>query len=193
MGGGTSACQCMFNSIPPHNGRTSTHTHSPHHRPPHSPCHHPCYRPCHRPCHHHRRSLSSTATTATAVAVAIATTATTCLCFACCWLVVALFSAIRFRHCTPSCNHQCSCCRPLSLPIVVHHRHCRRCHCRRATTAATATAATATTTTVVELTIVLCQRKRQQQHHHQRTNGSTNVKTFINPVNLDLFKLIYSI
>jgi hypothetical protein len=27
MGGGTSACQCMFNSIPPHNWGTSTHTH----------------------------------------------------------------------------------------------------------------------------------------------------------------------
>jgi hypothetical protein len=27
------------------------------------------------------------------------------------------------------------------------------------------------------------------QHHHQRTNGSTNVKTFTSPVNLDLFTL----
>jgi hypothetical protein len=30
-----------------------------------------------------------------------------------------------------------------------------------------------------------CLRKRQQQHHHQRTSGSTNVKTFISPDNLD--------
>jgi hypothetical protein len=42
-------------------------------------------------------------------------------------------------------------------------------------------------------TIIHCQRKRQQQHHHQHTNGSTNVKTFTNPVDLDLFTLIYSI
>jgi hypothetical protein len=42
---------------------------------------------------------------------------------------------------------------------------------------------------VVELTVVHCQRKRQQQHHHQRTSGSTNVKTFTSPVNLDLFNL----
>jgi Kef-type K+ transport system membrane component KefB len=28
LGGGTSACQCMFNSIPPYNRRTSTHTHT---------------------------------------------------------------------------------------------------------------------------------------------------------------------
>ncbi len=33
-------------------------------------------------------------------------------------------------------------------------------------------APTTTSTTAVELTVV------QQQHHHQRTNGSTNVKTF---------------
>jgi hypothetical protein len=42
---------------------------------------------------------------------------------------------------------------------------------------------------LVELTIVHCQRKRQQQHHHQRTNGSTNVKIFTSPVDLDLFYL----
>jgi hypothetical protein len=42
---------------------------------------------------------------------------------------------------------------------------------------------------VVELTVVHCRRKRQQQHHHQRTNGSTNVKTFTSPVDLDLFNL----
>jgi hypothetical protein len=69
-------------------------------------------------------------------------------------------------------------------PIVVHRRHRRRCHCRcrQATT-------TATVTTVVELTVVPCQRKRQQQQHHQRTNGSTNVKTFTSPVDLELFNL----
>jgi hypothetical protein len=123
----------------------------------------------------------STAATAAAVAVAIAATATG-LCFSRRWLVVALFSAVRFRHRTLSCDRQRSRCRPLSPPIVVYRRHRRRCRCRRAIT-----------TTVVELTIVYCQRKRQQQHHHQRTNGSTKVKTFTNPGDLDLFKLIYSI
>ncbi len=44
-------------------------------------------------------------------------------------------------------------------------------------------------TTVVELTIIHCQRKRQQQQHHQRTNGSTKVKTFTSPEDLDLFNL----
>jgi hypothetical protein len=36
-------------------------------------------------------------------------------------------------------------------------------------------------------------RKRQQQHHYQCTNGSTIVRTFTSPENLDLFKLIYTI
>jgi hypothetical protein len=67
-------------------------------------------------------------------------------------------------------------------PIVVHCRHCCHCHCRGATTAST-------TTTVVKLTVVKCQRKRQQQQHHQRTNGSTNVKMFKGPDNLDSFNL----
>jgi hypothetical protein len=65
---------------------------------------------------------------------------------------------------------------------MVHHRHCRCYCCRWAAT-------TATATTVVKLTIIYSQRKRQQQHHHQRTNGSTNVKTFTSPDNLDLFNL----
>jgi hypothetical protein len=34
-----------------------------------------------------------------------------------------------------------------------------------------------------------CQRNKQQQQHHQCTNGSTNVKTFTSPDNLDLFNL----
>jgi hypothetical protein len=42
---------------------------------------------------------------------------------------------------------------------------------------------------VVKLAVVYCQRKRQQQQHHQRTNGSTNVKTFTSPDNLDLINL----
>jgi hypothetical protein len=42
---------------------------------------------------------------------------------------------------------------------------------------------------MVEITVVHCQRKRQQQHHQQRTNGSTNVKTFTSPEDLDLFNL----
>ncbi len=99
-----------------------------------------------------------------------------------------LFSAVHFRHRTLSCDRQRSCCRPLSPPIIVHRGHRRRCRCRRAATTATTTA-----NTIVELTVVHCQRKRQQQHHHLRTNGSTNLKTFTNPVDLDLFKLIYSI
>jgi hypothetical protein len=75
---------------------------------------------------------------------------------------------------------------PATLPpIVVNCCHCRRCHCRRAATASTAS----TANTVVKLTVVHCQRKRQQQQHHQRTNGSTNVKTFTSPDNLDLFNL----
>jgi hypothetical protein len=67
-------------------------------------------------------------------------------------------------------------------PIVVHRRDRCRCRCRWATTASTAT-------TVVKLAIVHCQRKRQQQQHHHRTNGSTNVKTFTSPDDLDLFNL----
>jgi hypothetical protein len=73
-------------------------------------------------------------------------------------------------------------CRPLLPPIVIHRRHRRRCRCCQATT-------TTTVTTVVKLTIIPCQRKRQRQHHHQRTNGSTNLKTFTSPVDLDLFNL----
>jgi hypothetical protein len=67
-------------------------------------------------------------------------------------------------------------------PIVIHRRHHRHCRCRRAATASTAT-------TVVKLAVVKCQRKRQQQQHHQRTNGSTKVKTFTCPDDLDLFNL----
>jgi hypothetical protein len=67
-------------------------------------------------------------------------------------------------------------------PIIVHRRDRRRCRCRRAATVSTAT-------TVVKLTVVHCQRKRQQQQHHQRTNGSTNEKTFTSPDDLDLFNL----
>jgi hypothetical protein len=63
-----------------------------------------------------------------------------------------------------------------------------------ATTAAAAAAAkppprATTATPMVELTVVHCRRKRQQQHHHQHTNGSTNMKMFTSPVNLDLFNL----
>jgi hypothetical protein len=35
----------------------------------------------------------------------------------------------------------------------------------------------------------IAKRKRQQQQHHQRTNGSTNVKMFTSPDDLDLFNL----
>jgi hypothetical protein len=72
-----------------------------------------------------------------------------------CWLVVALLSAVRFRHRMPSCNHQRSRCRPLS-PI----------NCLPPPPPATAAAAgppaptTATATTVVELTVVDWRRKR---------------------------------
>jgi hypothetical protein len=64
--------------------------------------------------------------------------------------------------------------------IYLDNRH--HCRCRQATT-------TTTVTTMVELTVFPYQRKRQQQHHHQRTNGSTNMKTFTSPVDLDLFNL----
>jgi hypothetical protein len=66
--------------------------------------------------------------------------------------------------------------------IVDHHRHCHRCRCHQATTASTAT-------TVVKLTVVYCGRKRLEQQHHQRTNSSTNVKTFTSPDDMDLFNL----
>jgi hypothetical protein len=124
----------------------------------------------------------STAATTAAIAVAITATTNVRLYCSCHWLVVALFSVVRFHHRMPSCNRQRSRCRPLLPPIIVHRHHCRRCRCHQATT-------TTTTTPVVELTVVHCQRKRQQQHHHQRTNGSTNVKMFTSPVDLDLFKL----
>ncbi len=117
-----------------------------------------------------------------AVAVTIATTTTARFCCSRCWLIVALLSANRFCHRTPSCNRQRSHCRPLFPPIIVHRRHCRRCRCRRAATASTAT-------TIIKLAVVHCQRKRQQQQCHQRTNGSTNVKTFTSPDDLDLFNL----
>jgi hypothetical protein len=123
----------------------------------------------------------STAANAAAIAVAIAATTTACLCFSRCWLVVALFSAVSFCHRTPSCNRQPSRCWPLLPPIVIHHR-CYR--CRQAATATTTTA-----TPVVKLTLIHIQRKRQQQHHHQRTNGSTNVKRFTTPDDMDLFYL----
>jgi hypothetical protein len=42
---------------------------------------------------------------------------------------------------------------------------------------------------VVKLAIIHCRRKRQQQQHHQRTNGSTHVKMFTSPDDLDLFNL----
>jgi hypothetical protein len=42
---------------------------------------------------------------------------------------------------------------------------------------------------MVKLAVVYCRRKRQQQQHHQCTNGSTNVKTFTCPDDLDLFNL----
>ncbi len=119
---------------------------------------------------------------AAAVAVAIATTTTTRLCSSRCWLVVALLSAVCFRHCTPSCDHQGFCRRPLLPPTVVHRRHRHRFRCRQATAASTAT-------TVVKPTVVHCRIKRQRQQHHQRTNGSTNVKTFTSPDGLDLFNL----
>jgi hypothetical protein len=128
------------------------------------------------------RSLSSTAATTAAIAVAIATTTNVHIYCSRHWLVVALFSAVRFRHRMPSCDHQPSRFRPLLPPIVIHCCHRCRYRCRQA-------AATTTTTPVVKLTVVHCQRKRQQQHHHQHTNSSTNVKTFTNPVDLDLFNL----
>jgi hypothetical protein len=119
---------------------------------------------------------------AAAIAVAITTTTTARLCCSRRWLVIVLLSAVRFRHCTPSCNHRCSRRRPLSPPIVVHHCHRRRCRCCRAATATTATI-------MIKLTVIYCRRKRQQQQHPQRTNGSTNVKMFTSPDDLDLFNL----
>jgi hypothetical protein len=42
---------------------------------------------------------------------------------------------------------------------------------------------------VVKVAVVHCQRKRQQQQHHKHINGSTNVKTFTSPDDLDFFNL----
>jgi hypothetical protein len=67
-------------------------------------------------------------------------------------------------------------------PIVIHRCHGHHYRCRRAAT-------TSTATTVVKLAVIKCQRKRQQQQRHKRTNGSTNVKTFTSPDNLDLLNL----
>ncbi len=108
------------------------------------------------------------------------------LCFSHCWLVVVLLSAAYFCHCATSCNRQCSCRQQLSPPIVINCRCRHRCcphRCRQATTSA------ATATNIVELTVVHCQRMRQQQHHHQDTNGSTPIKIFTSPDDLDLFNL----
>ena len=85
------------------------------------------------------------------------------------WLVVALLSAVRFRHHMPSCDHQRSSCRPLSLINCLPPP-----------------ATTATATTVVEITVAHWRRKRQQHHHHQHTSCRTIVNTFTSPDNLDL-------
>jgi hypothetical protein len=69
-------------------------------------------------------------------------------------------------------------------PLLVSIVHCC---CNQAATTATAAPAI----TVVKLTVLHCQRKTQHQHHHQHTNGSTNVKMFASPDNLDLFNLTY--
>jgi hypothetical protein len=119
---------------------------------------------------------------AAVVAVAITTTTTARLCCSRCWLVVALLSAVRFCHRTPSCDRRRSYCRPLLPPIVGHRRQRRCCRCCWAAT-------TTTATIVIELTVFDYRKKRQQQQHHQRTNGSTNVKTFTSPGDLDLFYL----
>jgi hypothetical protein len=88
-----------------------------------------------------------------------------------------------------------SLCRPLTAPagcFVASIKHCRRHQMPSNATATAATAATVAAAAIVDrhlrhCTIVHCQRKRQQQHHHQHANGSTNVKTFTSPDNLDLF------
>jgi hypothetical protein len=43
------------------------------------------------------------------------------------------------------------------------------------------------------LVVVSSAKQKQQQHHQQLTNGSTILKTFTFPENLDLFELIYSL
>jgi hypothetical protein len=43
------------------------------------------------------------------------------------------------------------------------------------------------------MVVVFFDKQKQQRHHQQLTNGSTILKTFMYPNNLDLFKLIYSI
>ena len=78
----------------------------------------------------------------------------------------------------------------IKYTTIKHPHHCLHLTLSLLPTTTTATAAAnATATNVVELTFVHHQRKRQQQHHHQCTNGSTNMKMFTNPDNLDLFYL----
>jgi hypothetical protein len=43
------------------------------------------------------------------------------------------------------------------------------------------------------LVVASSAKQKQQWHHQQLTNSSTNLKMFMFPENLDLFKLIYSI
>ena len=84
-------------------------------------------------------------------------------------------TAARQRQ-TPRCHHLTNC-----------HRHCKcQCHC---TNVAASPTTASNATTMGKLAVIHCQRKRQQQQHHQHTNGSTNVKTFTSPDNLDLFNL----
>jgi hypothetical protein len=93
------------------------------------------------------------------------------------------------RHCPPS-----------AIVIACHHatnnaliagRFC----CELSSIAATATAAAA-----AELPLppppppwsnspLSIAKERQQQQHHQHTNGSTNIKTFASPDDLDIFNL----
>ena len=86
------------------------------------------------------------------------------------WLVVALLSAIRFRHRMLSCDHQRS---HLSLPAAFTDK----------LSSTASTAATATATTVVELTVMYWRRKRQHRHHHQHQH--TSCRTI---VNTDVYK-----
>ena len=95
---------------------------------------------------HHRCCCVAVAVTVTvaifttAVNDSISATTTARFCCSLQWLVVALLSAIHFRHCMPSCDRQRSRCRPLLPPIIIHRchdRHRRSSRCRWASTTTT--------------------------------------------------------
>jgi hypothetical protein len=92
------------------------------------------------------------------------------------------------------------CCPPSAFVIARRHATvnalvaCRFCR-QLSSIAATATTATAAGLPLPPLpppwsnSLLSIAKESQQQQHHQHTNGSTNVKMFTSPDDLDLFNL----